>query len=108
MGCWEIKRKFRFFSMPRLDCAKRVIPGLLLLFCTVLADGQPPAVRAPVILTVVDENGLAVSGAQVTVLEPGLTAVRLWTDYAGHCAYIPRQDAPYRIRVEKPGFYQTV
>ena len=94
--------------MPRLDCAKRVIPGLLLLFCTVLADGQPPAVRAPVILTVVDENGLAVSGAQVTVLEPGLTAVRLWTDYAGHCAYIPRQDAPYRIRVEKPGFYQTV
>jgi hypothetical protein len=94
--------------MPRLDCAKRVIPGLLLLFCTVLADGQPPAVRAPVILTVVDENGVAVSGAQVTILEPGLTAVRLWTDYAGHCTYIPRQDAPYRVRVEKPGFYQTV
>jgi hypothetical protein len=94
--------------MPRLDCAKRVIPGLLLLFCTVLAGGQPPAVRAPVILTVVDENGVAVSGAQVTILEPGLTAVRLWTDYAGHCAYIPRKDAPYRIRVEKPGFYQTV
>jgi hypothetical protein len=108
VGCWEIKRKFRLFSLPRLDCAKRAIPGLLLLFCTVLADGQPPAVRAPVTLTVVDENGLAVSGAQVSILEPGLAAVPLWTDYAGHCAYIPCQDAPYRIRVEKPGFYQAV
>jgi hypothetical protein len=94
--------------MPPLDCAKRVIPRLLLLFCAVLADGQPTAARAPVILAVVDENGLAVSGAQITILEPGLAAVRLWTDYAGHCAYIPRQDAPYQIRVEKPGFYQAV
>ena len=108
VGYWEIKRKFRFFSMPRLEYVKRVIPGLLLLFCTVLADGQSPAVRAPVILTVEDENGLAVSDTQVTILEPGLTAVLLWTDYSGHCAYIPRQDAPYQIRVEKPGFYQSV
>ena len=94
--------------MPRLDCAKWALPGLFLLFCAILADGQPPALRAPVVLTVVDENGLAVSGAQVTVLEPGFTAVRLWTDYAGHCTYAVHQDAPYQIRAEKPGFYQAV
>ncbi len=108
MGYCEINRRSRLFSRARRDCANRVIPGLLLLFCAVLAGGQSPAARAPVILTVVDENSLAVSGAQVTVLEPGLAAVRLWTDYAGHCAYILQQGAPYQIRAQKPGFYQSV
>jgi len=108
VGRWKVSRKFRSRSLALSGCAKRIIPSLLLLFCAALADGQPPAALAPVTLTVVDENGLAVSGAQVTILEPGLAAIRLWTDYAGHCAYILRHDAPYRIRVEKPGFYQTV
>ena len=107
--------------MPRLLCAKMVIPGLLLLVCTAVsapasklarapdgAGGQPPAVGAPVILTVVDENGLAVSGATVAVLEPGLTGVRLWTDYAGHCTFTLQRDAPYQIRAAKAGFYQAV
>jgi hypothetical protein len=89
-----------------------MIPGLVLLFFSVFyavfVDGQLPAVRAPVVFTIVDENGLAVSGAQVAILEPGLTNVLLWTDYGGHCAFLPRQDAPYQIRVAKPGYYQTV
>jgi len=121
VGCWEIQRKLRSLSMLRLDYAKRVIPGLFLLICTSVsapasnlagdpdsAGGQTQAVAAPVLVTVVDENGLAVSGAEVTVLEPGLTGVRLWTDYAGHCTYTLQQYAPYRIRVGKAGFYQTV
>ena len=107
--------------MPRLVCAKMVIPGLLLLVCTAVsapagklardpdgAGGQPPTVRAPVVLTVVDENGLAVSGATVAVLEPELTGVRLWTDYAGHCTFTLQQDSPYQIRASKAGFYQAV
>ena len=93
--------------MPRLECAKSALPGLFLLFLTIFAHGQPPASRAPVTLTVVDETGMAVSGAEVTVIEPGFAAVRLWTDYAGRCAYAVHQDAPYRIRAEKPGFYQA-
>jgi len=108
VGWREITLKFRCLSMALLDYAKRAIPSLLLFFCIALAHGQPPAARAPVLLTVVDENGVAVSGAQVIVLEPGLAAVRSWTDYGGHCAYMPRQSAPYQIRVEKPGFYQAV
>ncbi len=94
--------------MPRLNHAKRLLPSLLLLFCAVLAGAQPPAVRAPVLLTAIDENGLPVAGAQVTILEPGLAAVQLWTDFAGHCFFILHQDAPYQIRAQKPGFYQTV
>jgi len=107
--------------MLRPDYAKMVFIGLLLLFCTSgsspasrlagdpdSADGQTQAVGAPVLVTVMDENGLAVSGAEVTILEPGLTGVRLWTDYAGHGTYTLQQDAPYQIRVGKAGFYQTV
>jgi hypothetical protein len=105
---WEIERNFRFFSMPRRHCVKGFITILTLLFCIVLAHGQPSSARAPVIFTIMDENGLAVPGAGVTILEPGLAAVSLRTDYAGHCSLIPHQDAPYRLRVDKPGFYQAV
>jgi len=108
MVAWEIERNLRFFSMPRRHCVKGFIAVLTLLFCIVLAHGQSSAARAPVIFTVVDENDLAVPGAGVTILEPGLAAVSLRTDYAGHCSHIPQQDAPYRLRVEKPGFYQAI
>jgi len=60
-----------------------------------------------VALTVVDENGLAVPGARIRVLEPGLSPMQLWTDYAGRADYTLRQDLPYVIRADKPGFYQV-
>jgi len=104
---WEIKRRFRNFYRAHFSRAKTAIPILLFLFCMALASGQSAAVRTPVVLTVVDENGLAVSGTAVTILEPGRTAVRMQTDYAGHCSYILHQNAPYQIRVEKAGFYQS-
>jgi hypothetical protein len=94
--------------MPRLDYATRVILGLLLLICTAVAGGQSSAIRAPVLLTVVDENGLEVVGAEAAILEPGHTETRLWTDFAGHCTYTLHQDAPYQIRAGKAGFYQAV
>src|ERR1035441_3493828 len=101
-----------FISMPRLCVAKRVIFTLLLAFCTVVADGQQQRARAPaaltVHLTVVDENGVAVPAAQVTILEPGQSPIQLWTDYDGHCSFVPRQGAPYQIRSGKPGFYQDI
>ena len=56
---------------------------------------------------VVDENGQAVEGAQVTIAEPGTEPARLWTDYAGNCEYALRQGEPYRITVEKAGFYKA-
>ena len=95
------------------------MPGLLLFFCAIVASGQQQHLRAPIIhpsdkapslgtpvtVTVVDENGMAVAGAQVTIEESGLEPAHLWTDYAGNCTYALRQQSPYRLHVEKPGFY---
>ncbi len=59
-------------------------------------------------LTVVDQNGVILSAAQVVVEELGHPAIRIATDYAGRCSWTPRQTGSYSVRVEKPGFYQTV
>ena len=95
--------------MPVSECAKWAGSGLLfLLICAVLASGQAQRPRATVTVTVVDENGVAVSGAQVTIEEPGLGAAHLSTDYAGSCNYeLRQQEKPYQIQVTKPGFYET-
>ncbi|MGA7339127.1 MAG: hypothetical protein WBE72_06230 [Terracidiphilus sp.] len=93
--------------MLRVQRARRAVAGLLFLFCCAVAAGQPRAARTPVLLTAVDENGVAIPGALITIVEPGLEPVRLWTDYAGHCTFTPRQDAAYHVRAEKPGFYQA-
>jgi hypothetical protein len=91
-----------------LKCAKRAGSGmLLLLFCAATASGQPKSSRATVTVTVVDEDGAAVSGAQVTITEPGLQEAHLWTDYAGSCTYKLRLQKPYQIQVAKPGYYET-
>lgn len=72
---------------------------------------SPPSTAPPnphtVFLTVVDQNGVIVPNAQVVVDEPGQPSFRIVTDYAGRCSFIPRQTQLYKIRVEKPGFYQN-
>ncbi len=93
--------------MLRSDSAKRAVASLVFLLCALLAGAQAKAAGAPVQLTVVDENGLAVSGAEVTIEEPGLAPVHLWTDYAGQCTFTPRQNKPYQLSVQKPGFYEA-
>ncbi len=62
---------------------------------------------AQIVLTVVDENGLAVSQAQVTVEEPGQAPLHLVTDYTGRCTWVPRLPGAYKVHVSKPGFYQA-
>jgi len=80
-----------------------------LLFAGVAAvSAQNPPASQAVSLALVDENGQAVADAQVVVQEPGAAAVRLATDYAGHAAFRIQSGKPYRLRVEKPGYYQTV
>jgi hypothetical protein len=85
-----------------------VISGLFLLGCLVSAAAQTAPGNPSVILTVVDENGLAVADAQAILLEPGHPETRLSTNYAGRVTYVLQGNEPYRLRVEKPGFYQTV
>ncbi len=93
--------------MLRPESAMRAVSGMLLFFCAILAGGQPQHPRASITITVVDENGVAVDRAQVTISESGQEPAHLWTDYAGNCAFALRQQNPYGIHVEKPGFYAT-
>ena len=87
--------------------AGKVLAGFLLLFGAAIAGGQPEAANPPVTISVADENGAAVAGAQVTIVEPGIAPAQLWTDYAGNCRYEPKQHELYQITVEKAGFYKT-
>jgi Carboxypeptidase regulatory-like domain len=81
--------------------------GVVLLCSAVLAGGQVPAPRPAITLTVVDEDGLPVPGAQITVSEPGRAAVHLETDYAGRCAFTLQGGSTYQLHIQKPGFYQA-
>jgi Carboxypeptidase regulatory-like domain len=96
--------------MGRLRLAgSRVTPWVLLACCALRALGQdvaPPAAR--ITLTVVDENGLGVSGAQIALLEPGQAEVRISSDFAGRCTFVLQKPAPYSLRIQRPGFYEAV
>jgi hypothetical protein len=94
--------------MQHFKCAGGIIFGLLFIGGMMFAGAQTAAVNAPTVLTVVDEVGAAVSGAQVVLQEPGESEVRLTTDYAGHGMYLLKGSQPYLLRVAKPGFYETV
>jgi hypothetical protein len=80
---------------------------LLALLCVVAALGQVQTVGTRVALTVVDENGLAVSGAEVTLLETGRAPEKIWTDYAGRCQYLLHQSTPYQLQIAKSGYYEA-
>jgi len=98
---------FRCNFNRRFAYARRIAVGLLLVTCAALAGSQQQTAGAPMTVTVVDENGHAVEGAQVSITEPGIAPAPLWTDYAGNCRYKPKQRAPFQITVEKAGFYKT-
>src|ERR1700722_20003806 len=84
-----------------------MVLGLVLSYGGFRSAGQAPGPRLAVTLTVVDEDGLPVSDAEVTLSTPGSGALHLQTDYAGRCAYTLKSDLPYQLRVQKPGFYQA-
>ncbi|MGA3045019.1 MAG: hypothetical protein ABSD67_00225 [Terracidiphilus sp.] len=94
--------------MPCLKRADEFLSWLFLLGCIVSAAGQTSPISVPVRLTVVDENGVAVSDAEVVLQEPRRPEVRLGTDYAGHATYVLHETEPYHLRIHKPGFYETV
>ncbi|HEX5431156.1 MAG TPA: carboxypeptidase regulatory-like domain-containing protein [Bryobacteraceae bacterium] len=97
---------------PHARRVARALPPLAVLAAAVFfsiacaAQSRPPQPR--IVLTVIDENGVAISGAQVTILEPNVPLLHLWTDFAGHCAFtLPSNAQPYEVTVQKPGFYQS-
>ncbi len=108
--------------MPRLQRGLLVIAGFCLVCALFMAHAQipgsaaladapeasaPPPSANTIVLTVLDQNGVAVSGAQLTVEEPGQPPLHLVSDYAGHSSFVLRQSQPYRVHVERRGFYQS-
>ncbi len=68
----------------------------------------PPQVNAnSIVFMVVDENGLAVSGAQIVVSQADQPPVRLATDYAGHASWAPARPGVFSVAVSIPGYYET-
>jgi hypothetical protein len=68
------------------------------------APGSAPSQN--VLITVTDENGVAVPSALVFLqASPPSVALRCVTDFAGHCEFSNLSAATYQLRVEKQGFY---
>jgi hypothetical protein len=86
----------------RLMRAGDLIPWLFLFGCFVSAAGQTSVANTPVLFTVVDENGVAVSGAEVALQEPGHAETRFSTDYAGHGTFILLGNEPTAFASESP------
>ncbi|MGA8213243.1 MAG: carboxypeptidase regulatory-like domain-containing protein [Candidatus Sulfotelmatobacter sp.] len=73
------------------------------------ASPDHPAATQKLIVTVTDENGVAVASARVQ-LQPPPPAIplRCGTDFAGHCEFTELSSGTYQLRVEKTGFYAVV
>jgi len=93
--------------MRHFENARRAVAGLLLGIGAVVAGGQTQAVRAPVSVSVADENGVPIPAAEVTLEEPGQPSRVQYTGYAGQCSFSPLPQTPYTLRAAKAGFYQT-
>ena len=79
--------------------------GCILFALTCAAAAQTPS--APTI-TVLDENGVAVPSARITLQSPPQAPWRCGTDYAGRCRFPALPAGEYDLRIEKEGFYASV
>ena len=70
------------------------------LVCTAVAQSAP----APTVL-VVDDNGVAVPSARVSLRSKSLSPVRCQTAYTGRCSLPGVSAGLYALHVEKEGFY---
>jgi len=73
---------------------------LTLIVCTAAAQITPVAT-----IVVIDENGVAVPSARISLEAPPNPAVRCQTDYSGRCQFPNLTPGQYQLRVEKEGFY---
>ncbi len=69
----------------------------------------PGATASPnILVTVVDENDVAVTSALVFLqTSPEAVALPSVTDFAGHCEFSDLSAGTYQLRVEKQGFYSV-
>jgi carboxypeptidase family protein/TonB-dependent receptor-like protein len=75
-----------------------------LLLTLVVCSAAAQITSVPTIV-VVDENGVAVPSARISLEAPPNPAVHCQTDYAGRCQFSNLAPGQYQLRVEKEGFY---
>jgi hypothetical protein len=77
------------------------------MFLTLVLVVAAAAQTAPApTITVIDENGVAVPSARVSLHSPPQPASHCETDFNGRCHFPSLPAGPYQLRVEKEGFYQ--
>ncbi len=76
----------------------------LSLALSLQAGAQSTRIR----VTVLDENGVVVPNAQLTITQPSAPTLQVLTDYAGRAEFTLSHATPYQLRAEKQGFYQTI
>jgi hypothetical protein len=64
-----------------------------------------PSRQRQILITALDENGIPVQSALVTISLQGRILRQLRTDYLGRCLFLSSLATPYQIQVEKAGFY---
>ena len=88
----------------------RLIAASLFLFLPLLtsAGNAQAGVSPRVQVTVLDENGVIVPDARVSISQSGQPEIELLTNHAGHTEFSLSSPTPYQLQVDKQGFYQTL
>src|SRR5438067_13872906 len=73
---------------------------LLFLTCSALAQ-----TGLTLLITAIDENGVAVPAARVLIGSPQLPGLRCETDFAGRCRFLNFPAGHYRIPVDTQDYY---
>lgn len=84
---------------------KRILLIFSALLCATLAAAQLPTPNAEKTLTVVNDTGQPVAGAEVMILQTNGLPIKLSTDDAGRCRYRLSQALPYQLNITKTGYY---
>ena len=92
----------------RVPCQVRCAEALCAASTSVAARSEPQA-NQTLLVTVVDENSVAVPAAQVMLTEGAGRAVpRGETDHAGRYLFSGLHHGNYELRVAKEGFYEVI
>lgn len=75
------------------------------LLCVFALVAAASAQASPPTVVVADENGAVVGFARVLLESPSLPTVQCETDFNGRCQFPNAPPGPYKLHVEKQGFY---
>lgn len=88
--------------------ARPIIRVIFFVLLLQAVAGSQQSQRTTTTITVVDEVGSPVAGAQIKARSVGAQPISTATDFAGRASYQLASDALYQLQVTKPGFYQQI